>query len=100
VQDTKQARWNSRNPAARRVINQRAWRTRHAKLIGLTTAEAGQERAKPCEVCGAGDVVLDHAHDTGKYRGPLCFHCNLALGHAHDDPGRLEALAAYLRSKV
>jgi hypothetical protein len=29
-------------------------------------------------------------------RGLLCNDCNLALGHAHDDPARLRALIVYL----
>ncbi len=39
---------------------------------------------------------IDHCHRTNVPRGILCHNCNLAIGQAQDDPGRLRALAAYL----
>lgn len=39
---------------------------------------------------------IDHDHQTGKIRGILCRHCNLALGHVKDDPKILQALIDYL----
>lgn len=64
-------------------------------------AGGGRPRPQLCEVCGcqSGDgrsLHLDHDHATGLFRGWLCNHCNLALGHAMDDPGRLRLLAEYL----
>lgn len=62
----------------------------------------GKERlrallAQGCSVCGTAErLVVDHCHATERLRGTLCSHCNLALGHAFDDPSRLRALAAYL----
>ena len=40
---------------------------------------------------------IDHCHTTGKRRDVLCPLCNLMLGHAQDQPERLEEGAAYLR---
>jgi len=40
--------------------------------------------------------AVDHCHTTGKVRGVLCKHCNLALGHARDDAALLRRLADYL----
>lgn len=39
---------------------------------------------------------IDHCHTTGKVRGILCSGCNLAIGHAKDNPDRLRKLAEYL----
>lgn len=39
---------------------------------------------------------LDHCHDTGKIRGILCHHCNVALGFLRDDPRRVRSLLRYI----
>lgn len=60
-----------------------------------------------CAVCGNGETQMgnggkvrnlgvDHCHDTGKIRGLLCHNCNVAIGHAQDDPALLRRMAAYL----
>lgn len=56
-----------------------------------------------CAICGrtqkrAFDV--DHDHKTGIVRGLLCTNCNRMVGHAHDDPERLEKAARYLRPSI
>lgn len=34
-----------------------------------------------CEICDEkDDLVIDHCHDTGKFRGVLCRNCNLGIG--------------------
>jgi hypothetical protein len=51
---------------------------------------------KPLDVRGGGRFVhVDHRHGTDIVRGVLCFKCNLAGGHAGEDPARLRALAAF-----
>lgn len=45
---------------------------------------------------GPSDWHVDHNHDTGKVRGIVCHWCNLAIGHAYDDPEILRKLTAYL----
>jgi hypothetical protein len=60
-------------------------------------AQAGRAQPVCCEVCGKrGRIVFDHDHATGKFRGWLCNHCNLSIGHALDDPALLRRLAEYL----
>ena len=44
--------------------------------------------------------VLDHCHDTKTIRGVLHNRCNLALGHSHDSPFVLRALADYLDAQA
>ncbi len=52
-----------------------------------------------CAICGKyfGDaLVIDHCHESGKFRDLLCFHCNVAIGHMRDDPQTALAAAMYL----
>lgn len=78
------------------------------QFLDLIAAQGGA-----CAICRAvldlsnpKDVCIDHDHAccSGWYgccgqcvRGILCARCNHTLGHAKDDPDRLEAAAAYIR---
>lgn len=42
-------------------------------------------------------LLVDHNHITGRVRALLCDPCNKAIGHAKENPLRLEQCAAYLR---
>ena len=92
-------------------IRRRAWLKSIERRFGLSEADvatllAAQNGA--CAACGAGFVTgdaklrpcMDHCHASGRHRGFLCHSCNVTLGHVSDDPGRLDALAAYLRRPV
>lgn len=61
-------------------------------------AKAGRKKPRQCEVCGNDGVKIhfDHCHQTGTFRGWICFHCNSILGHCKDDPLHLQKLIAYL----
>ena len=56
-----------------------------------------------CALCrkrvrGRGDRLdVDHCHDTGRVRGLLCRHCNIALGILGDNPEKMERVMRYLR---
>lgn len=64
----------------------------------------------PCEICGAmrtdesnrghARMSIDHNHATMKFRGVLCYRCNLAIGHFKENPATLRAAAEYLERQV
>jgi len=56
-----------------------------------------------CAVCGrscrfnpGGRLSVDHDHETGKVRGLLCRHCNVAIGYMDDSSELLRRAADYL----
>lgn len=57
-----------------------------------------------CEICGkdkklfAKGLHYDHCHRTGKFRGWICFKCNVALGMVGDDIEILKKLIIYLKN--
>jgi hypothetical protein len=58
-----------------------------------------EEQGNRCAICHrASDkpLCVDHNHATGKVRGLLCWHCNIALGKLQDDPEVVRAALDYL----
>ncbi len=50
-----------------------------------------------CEICRKPEeLVPDHHHGSGKFRGWLCSKCNTSLGMMDDDAERCRAAARYL----
>ena len=69
------------------------------KKYGLTVDEYDRLMAEPCSICGGKSEHLDHCHDTGVIRGPLCMECNHGLGKFKDNPDILRAAIAYLEER-
>ena len=72
----------------------RAWRKRERKKYEhLDTGS--------CHCCGRKSNILhfDHDHNTKKYRGWLCLHCNQGIGKLGDDLKGVENALKYLRNK-
>ena len=96
--------WRARNIEKVRAYARRSMLLFKLKRLGLTERDYEDRltaQGNKCAVCKKDKNhklawMLDHNHKTGKFRGILCGHCNSALGHAHDDPMILRALAAYL----
>jgi hypothetical protein len=103
--------WRAKNPTKSRA-HAKAWRIRNrdavveAKLVsryGVSLQrfkELHQEQGGACAICGVvpkSRLHVDHDHDSGKVRGLLCGSCNRGIGYLGEDPGRLEAAAAYIR---
>lgn len=73
------------------------FRVHHSKL---DKKFANRPRPNGCESCGdpckhGKELVFDHCHATGNFRGWLCSGCNKALGFCEDSQSRLRALADY-----
>ena len=52
-----------------------------------------------CACCGQGSahtLHLDHCHVTGRLRGFICRECNLGIGLAREDSGKLAAMASWV----
>lgn len=55
------------------------------------------ERPEHCECCGvSAPLVVDHDHDSGKFRGWLCHSCNTGIGMLGDDVDGLLIAVEYL----
>lgn len=88
-------RWAADPEVAKRKMQMRKY--------GLTEEQYLIEVAKTiCGSCGAAgrELVFDHDHATGRYRGRICRSCNYLLGVVRDDPQRLRNAADYLERQA
>lgn len=76
----------------------REYHLRHRYGIGQADVDKMlAEQQGLCAGCGKPDPEhVDHDHETGVFRGMLCFNCNQALGNARDDIEVLQRLRNYL----
>lgn len=81
----------------------RARSNRLKRVYGLDSKEwdalfaTQKNRCAVCETSNPGPHWhTDHKHDTGEVRGILCHNCNLAIGHARENPDILRKLIDYL----
>ena len=101
-------RWrDSRSPEEKKLISlanleweknnpERVKAYRAKRRYGLTFEEF-DNLPKQCAICGNNtDLVIDHDHKTGNFRGVLCRRCNLGLGHFNDNPALLLKAVDYL----
>ena len=109
-------KWVDAHPERARALGNKAYHKnknrRRAKvsqkaayrLYGIDKAALLLAQNSCCAACGDDQPgsshgwCVDHCHQTGKTRGILCHHCNVALGHTRDDPRRLLALVTYLET--
>ena len=82
----------------------RSWGTNIPGMTWVRFEEMWEEQEGRCAVCrtellwDGKNTHVDHDHESGAIRAVLCNNCNTMIGHAGDDPERLEAGAQYLRS--
>lgn len=95
-------------PQAKENLMRRYYREKY----DMTLDEVALMRAAGCSICGLTQAVgrwrgksesnihIDHCHETGTVRGPLCHSCNVALGLLKHDPELLRRAAAYLEGSL
>lgn len=75
--------------------------TRRNRMYGITDEQYKAmllAQSGACAICGGSKKLsVDHCHNTGLFRGILCFHCNTAIGHLGDSFSRVIKAASYLR---
>ena len=72
------------------------------------------KKQEKCDICGGSDLagsrnnkhlgkvyalVMDHNHETGKFRGMICHYCNRGLGNFKDNINTLQAAIKYLNER-
>lgn len=79
---------------------------RISRTYGLSPSQYADllsDHSGRCAICGGvpddseNPLVVDHDHRTGKVRGLLCHHHNVALGMIREDAGILKAMIEYLQ---
>ena len=92
--------WQEKYPEKYRRMNvRRSW-----KKLGfdpdLIESKLATHNGK-CEICSQPpklykELSVDHCHSTGKFRGFLCYQCNLAVGQFEDRIDLLQSAIKYL----
>ena len=84
--NAKQKRYDLKNPDRRKN-----------KQYGINLAEMKKKQNGMCAICSRKVfLVIDHCHQTKKFRGLLCNDCNLGLGRFFDSVENLEKAKKYL----
>lgn len=74
-------------------------KNKQVKLLQIREKLVGRKKPKQCEICGAiGKICYDHNHKTGKFRGWICYRCNLTLGFVKDNTELLNVMIEYLKN--
>ena len=59
---------------------------------------AGRSKTNYCEICKkSGKTQFDHDHKSGKFRGWICWRCNIVLGLIKDDMQVSKKITVYLK---
>lgn len=91
----------SGTPESRRRANRKSWmKHRERYLDEQRLRRQNRQVFGTCPLCLKEDqrLVWDHCHETNEFRGYICSHCNLLLGHAFDDASTLERAIGYLKA--
>ena len=100
---------NSSSRDFRKTADSKRYHKNHhlVRAFGITIEQYEEildRQSGCCAICGKtkaddslkADLAVDHCHKTGKVRGLLCRHCNVALGKFGDDAEMLKKAINYL----
>lgn len=64
--------------------------------------EKVEARGNHCVICDkiVTKLYYDHDHVTNEFRGFICIHCNLALGHVFENINTLHNMINYLENSI
>lgn len=88
------------DPEKRRIMRDKRFQRKFGITVDQYDKEYGKQRGR-CAICWRPYkkylLHVDHDHQTGAFRGLLCFPCNVVLGAWSDSPEAADRAAAYLR---
>lgn len=71
----------------------------YTKTLKYKEEVAGRKKPQECELCGeVGRICFDHNHTNEKFRGWICYRCNIVLGFVNDNVELLIKMIGYLES--
>lgn len=89
-------KWVLAHPEQHAASRAKAKRRRKLTALGITEVDIALCGDK-CYICQRQvKLVIDHNHETGKFRGMLCTACNVYLGVVRDDPTAFQRGVEYL----
>lgn len=96
---TRRERGEWRKPQPKEQRRRQSYR---ARGYGITPEEFDalvEAQGGRCLICGRDDMQLvpDHCHNGGGFRGAICGRCNKGLGQFADNPDWLTKAAEYLK---
>ena len=92
----KKKEYHRKNPQVRKKA---VLKMRYGVTPEFIAKQTELQEAK-CGICRKEkNLVIDHCHSTGEYRGLLCQGCNTGLGRFNDNVAGLKAAIAYLEKK-
>lgn len=94
------SRARHQSPEAKRQLKDSTYRRQYG--ISLDTFERDVEKQKHlCKLCGRKRrLCADHDHEKNKYRGAVCWPCNVVVGHLEASPGLFKKLRRYLGEEL
>lgn len=92
-------KWKSKNPSRTKELNRISLLRRRYDMTPEQLRWAEEQAAGVCPLCGdKAKLVIDHDHNTGKFRGLLCLKCNGGLGLFRDNIEALKTAIEYLKN--